>query len=237
MDIIYPVRDGDDNDELRYSLRSLAANYPHGRVWIVGHKPEWVQGVEFIPGNRFGGRGNANVYDNILLACNNPEISSRVVIFNDDFFVTEPVDGIPAMYRSTLMEHIALPRVQRDTSGWRQSLVTTRGCLQARGIANPVSYELHMPFVADRRKMADILQAFRHVTPANPPQWRSLYGNLCRIGGEIRKDVKCFNADDLFRPFHSTEDRSFQFFRRILHELFPDPCRYEHGGGSIGSSS
>lgn len=28
MDVIYPVRPGDDNEELRYSLRSLAANFP-----------------------------------------------------------------------------------------------------------------------------------------------------------------------------------------------------------------
>ena len=34
-DIVYFVKDTDTNEELRYSLRSLA-NFPHGKVWFYG---------------------------------------------------------------------------------------------------------------------------------------------------------------------------------------------------------
>ena len=48
MDLVYVVRDG-ANPELRYSLRSVAVNLPHDRVWIVGHVPAWITGCETVP--------------------------------------------------------------------------------------------------------------------------------------------------------------------------------------------
>ncbi|AVR77323.1 hypothetical protein SEA_SAMSCHEPPERS_4 [Mycobacterium phage SamScheppers] len=226
MDVIYPVRPGDKNDELRYSLRSLAENFPHDRVVIVGYMPPWVRNVEYIEGNK-GPSTHANVYNNIRLAVERDDLSDRVVIFNDDFFVTEPVDAAPAAFRCSLDDHIRLPRVQRNGGWWLESLTLTRTCLQAHGIEKPTSYELHMPIEVDRRRMAEVLDLFRYVQPVNPPQWRSLYGNLADHGGEKLKDVKCFDASALRRPFHSTEDRSFPRFHRELHKLFPEPSPYE----------
>ncbi|PJE24743.1 MAG: hypothetical protein CK431_04405 [Mycobacterium sp.] len=229
MDVIYPVRPGDDNEELRYSLRSIAANFPHRRVWIVGYKPFWVTGCEYIPGNT--GEYHANVYNNIRAAVEHPDVSDRVVIFNDDFFVTEPVAELPTYYRGTLAAHIAMPRVQRNRGWWLESLQTTMLCLQAHAIAAPLSYELHVPLMVDRACMAATLAQFRHVSPANPPQWRTLYCNMNRVDGEPRCDVKAYGkATSLHKPFHSTEDRFFPSFVNSLHELFTQPCRYELPG-------
>jgi hypothetical protein len=165
VDVVYIVRPGEENDELRYSLRSLA-NLPHNRVWIVGHRPAWLQGVEFIRGNTAGvtvAAGRANVYNNVRLAADCDDMTEQVVIFNDDFFVTEPVDEVPIVYRSTLTEHIVLPRVQRNKGWWLESLMAARTCLQAYGFANPLSYELHMPFLIDRARMSETLALFQHV--------------------------------------------------------------------------
>lgn len=224
MDVVYPVRPGDANDELRYSLRSLA-NIPHGRVWIVGYKPTWVTGVEHIDGNQFG--PHANVYENIRAAMNCPDVSDEVIIFNDDFFVTERIAEIPRLYRSTLAEHIALPRVQRNRGWWLDSLNATLVCLQVHGITDPLSYELHVPVVVNKRKMADTLAAFAQVTPVNPPQWRTLYGNLYAAGGTRQADVKQYGAGEMKRPFHSTDDRSFVHYRNGLDYLFRAPSPYE----------
>ncbi|MFF3129757.1 hypothetical protein ACFVRD_48125 [Streptomyces sp. NPDC057908] len=40
-DIVYVVRPWNQNEQLRYSLRTLA-NLPHRRVWIAGYCPTWV---------------------------------------------------------------------------------------------------------------------------------------------------------------------------------------------------
>lgn len=224
MDVIYPVRPGDDNPELMYSLRSLEANYPHDRVWIIGHKPAWLTDVEYIPGN-FGDY-HSNVYNNIRLACEHPDIAEDIVIFNDDFFITEPITDIHTLYRSSLTEHLDLPRVKRG-GWWKASLETTQVCLQAHGIADPISYELHLPFPCSKTLMAETLTLFQHVTPDNPPQWRTLYGNLHNIAGRRHRDVKAYHQAQLHRPYHSTEDRSFAGFASQLAHLFPNPSRYE----------
>lgn len=227
MDVIYPVRPGDDNEELRFSLRSLEANLPHGRVWVVGYKPAWLTGVEFIPGNRFTS-GHANVYDNIRRACEHPGLTDDVVVMNDDFYVTRPIDELPTCYRSTLVEHINLPRTQAKRGWWFDSLNATLTCLQAHGIADPISYELHVPLVINRKRMAQTLSLMRHVAPDNPPQWRSLYGNLHNIGGQQHADGKTYGpSTELNAPFHSTEDRSFHYSRPYLERMFPHPSRWE----------
>lgn len=223
MDIVYPVKPGNDNEPLKFSLRSLA-NLPHDRVWIVGHKPAWVTGVEFIPGNHGG--YHANVYNNIRLACEHPDVADEIVIMNDDFIITEPIERVQTFYRCTLDQHLGIPRVKRG-GWWKDSLETTHICLQAHGIAEPISYELHVPFPVDKARMAQTLQQFQHVTPDNPPQWRTLYGNMHGIGGRQRQDVKAYNGSTISRPYHSTAPRSFPAFRSALTEMFPEASRYE----------
>lgn len=228
MDVVYPVRPGDANEELRYSLRSLQQNYPKvDRIWLVGYQPRWVQGVEFIDGNK-GGNSHANVYLNVLAAMRHPDVSDDVVVFNDDFFITEPITEIQTMYRCTLQEHMDLPKLRNaPRSWWKESLNITKVCLQAVGIPEPLSYELHVPMPCKKGLMRETLERFEQVTPMNPPQWRSLYGNLHVSGAEQAPDSKLFRPGKLPAPFLSTSDASWPSFRQRVSALFPEPSRYE----------
>ena len=42
LDIVYFVKEWPTNEELHYSLRSVAKNMPHKRVWIFGGHPKGV---------------------------------------------------------------------------------------------------------------------------------------------------------------------------------------------------
>lgn len=225
-DVIYPVRPGDVNEELRYSLRSLA-NLPHGRVWMVGHKPSWVRGVEFIAGND-APFARANLYRNLWLACTHPDVSDDVVIFNDDFYVTTPVDAAPVLYRDNLNRQVAqlIKRAGR-TGWWQESMAKTRAVLHDAGYDDPISYELHTPFPCDRHKMATVLARFADVAAHNPPQWRTLYGNVEAIGGQLFADCKALRPGPVRRPFHSTDDLSFRYFRGQFTQMFAEPSPYE----------
>ena len=225
MIAIYPIRPGDDNPELQYSLRSLQ-NLPQiTEVWSVGYKPTWMQPDRHINGN-LQDTSHANVYDNIRRACR--ATTGQVAIFNDDIYATTHVTTIPTVYRSTLDEHLNLPRLQRAAGQWwPTSLQTTKTCLQAHGIETPLSYELHTPFVCDPQKMADTLDLFAYVTPDNPPQWRSLAGNMLNMGGAQSADGKAYGPGALNRPWHSTEDASFPYYAEQLADRFPDPSPYE----------
>lgn len=226
LDVVIPVRPGDTNPELQFTLRALERNFPHRNVWIVGYKPEWVTGVHYIPGNDAQHK-RGNLWHNLLSACRHPAISDECVITNDDIFVTSPVHKMPVLYRGSLADHISMKRVQRGEPWWRDSLKTTQVILQALGYDNPRSYELHVPFPVHKQAMAETLERFKRITPDNPPQWRTLYGVLNNIGGRQSADGKAYRPGALNTPFHSSDDRSFRHFRAQLQEMFPEPSRYE----------
>lgn len=223
----YFVRAGDDNDELRFSLRSLQANMPEAEsVWIVGHKPPWVKGVQFIPGNRWPTK-ERNVYDNVRLICDHPDMPPGVVVMNDDFIALQP--AVPEMaYRSTLASHIDSLRTRGP---WRTSLVHTRDWLTEQGINGLLSYELHRPFPIVTKLMAQVLEEAAHVDPAVPPQWRTLYGNRWACAGRLDTDGKVYGGSSPVPsgPWLSTTDVSFQQPRVLnrLRSTFPKPSRWE----------
>lgn len=223
---VFPIRPGDDNPELRYAIRSLENVDTIDAIVTVGHLPDWLHPDDHIDGNQHD-TSQANVYNNIRAACRHLDTEAQVAIWNDDIYATAPTT-IPVCYRSTLDEHLALPRMRKAAGQWwPTSLETTKLCLQAHGIAEPLSYELHIPFLCDPRVMADILDLFAHVTPSNPPQWRSLYGNL-RMTDPVRMvDGKAYGPGQINEPWHSTEDRSYPHFEQGLAHMFPAPSRWE----------
>ena len=221
-DLVYFVRPGDYNEELRFSLRSLA-NLPHKRVWIIGHTPDWVQDVWSIPGNLQDSKWR-NVPDNLRIACE--AMSAReFVVMNDDFFVTAPTDDLPPLYRGELRAHIE--RSGRGT--WRASLRQTLAWAKARGV-EPLSYELHVPVVVDRRKLLAAVEECLAWPNEIPPQWRSVYGMMWGVEAALATDGKVKNLRSVVPagPFTSSEDTTFRgAVRPRLEELFPNPSPYE----------
>lgn len=227
-DVVYLVRPGEENEELRYSLRSLEANYLESNVVFVGHKPKWVKGVDLIEGN-LAGNPHANVYQNIQAACWqwDGQLTEDIVIMNDDFYFTQPVNEIPTWYRETLDEHLANRYVRQHGGWWKESLEITKTCLQAHGIETPLSYELHVPVRINRQKMSIVLEQFSLVNPDNPPQWRSLYGNMAAIQAVQHEDCKAYGRSKLTVPFMSTDDSGWDRSGREIRAMFPNKSRYE----------
>lgn len=221
MHILYFVRKG-ENEELRYSLRSLR-NLPDVEcVWIVGDKPAWVTGVEFLQGNRHMLK-SANVYDNLRIACR--EIPhDELVICNDDFYVTAPVESLPSLHRGLLKDHYL-----HCAGAWRRSLHQTYRWLTKEGIKAPLSYELHIPVRMDRLMLGEVLErADDGIRP--PKQWRTLYGNVYSIESTKAPDVRLHvGTKKLPTPFASSEDGVFVRgkYAAQLEKLFPEASPYE----------
>lgn len=228
LDVVYPYKATVDDAELRYSLRSLT-NLPHGDVWIVGDKPDWLTNVCHIPGNRHRHNKPRNVFDNIRLAALHPHVSDRFVVMNDDFFILAP-GRLPVEYRCSLAEHIT--SLRNRISPWVRSLRGAHAWLAAQGITDPLSYELHKPFVADKAKMAEVLAGALEQDPLVPPQWRTVYGNYWRIGGtQAEQDCKRYGRNggeqlDGAR-FVSSSESSWPALRPLIEARFPTPSRYE----------
>lgn len=179
-DVLYRVRNGRRNEELRYSLRSLA-NVEHGDVFIVGDMPDWVQGVERIPRGYYVTKWEGLVVD-LLRACEALP-GRQLLLMDDDFYVLAP-QKVPVYHMGPLLEHAA-----NVVGAYSRSLRATAEYLMARGIRQPLSYELHVPMLIDGDAMAEVL---RPVADRKRPalQARSLYGNLRHLKGKRIHDVK-----------------------------------------------
>lgn len=225
MDVVYLVREGVGNEELRHSLRSLA-NVPHRRVWIVGHRPAWVRDVEHIPSpNRLGKW--ANLPRDLALAARHPDLSERFAYWNDDMFALVPMADIPPAHRGPLAASDAFTSSPYEI-GKRQ----TAALLRAWGIAAPLCYELHTPLVMPKAVAADAIERALAERSMTALAYRSVVGNVAGLGGELAPDVKIANHRTSIpgdARWVSTTDGSFAGGRvgREIRARFPDPSPYE----------
>ena len=202
MDYVYICRSG-DNDELRYSLRSIEENMPEGRVWVIGHRPVWYIG-DFVPVNDIGGKFD-NIKNCIKIASEHEEISDNFILMNDDFFALKKIDNMPVFHGGLLKDKIEKYKEQMMSPKYIKLLELTYKQLLANNIADPIDYDIHVPIVMNKEKLS------QSIPIAYFP--RSAYGNFADIGGTKITDVKVYGSvkiknDDAF-DFLSTEDRSF----------------------------
>jgi hypothetical protein len=229
MDYVYVCRDG-DNEELRYSIRSIEKNMPEGKIWVIGGKPDWYTG-NFVHVEQTK-KSYANVREQLRVACATEKISDDFVLMNDDFFVINPVKEIPTWYTGTLVDRIrSLQQIKSQNAGYLRLLILSNNVIRRTGVADPLDYELHTPMIMNKEKLLPIL----HSTAL----WRSYYGNKYNVGGTKHSDVKVHSKDVLEdraknliditnEPYISGSDYNFEFLKDIiLGEMFSQPSKYE----------
>jgi hypothetical protein len=213
-DVVYVVRPGDVNEELRYSLRSLR-NVPHGRVFMVGHTPPWVRNVESVDVKQIGSKWK-NSTKNMYTACVHPEISDDFIYMNDDMFVLQPISRVGPMNRGPIDEVIAeyRSRLSGLTSRRRylMGMQDTALLLQREGFKRSeiLSYELHVPMMVNKQIMTDAIKLGWSLPVLHK---RTVYGNLAKLGGIRVLDVKVCEERPSWSPqwpFISTDDKSFR---------------------------
>lgn len=232
-DLVYIVKASENNEELRHSLRTVAENLPHRRVWLVGYRPRWIDpGVGYVPTLQRGPKHH-NTWNNWTAAARHAEISDEFVLMNDDFFVTAPVADVPVLHRGPAEEAIAWYGKHRLTSH-RMRMAYTVQVLRRAGLNGPLfSYELHTPMVVDRHLLAAGITELRSArfTGHNLAK-RTWYGNLAGVGGERAHDVKVMGPKDGMPespwPLLSTSPHGWAgLVGGTLRQRFGAPCRYE----------
>jgi hypothetical protein len=233
-DVVYVVRPGEDNEELRYSLRSLT-NLPHRRVYIAGYVPAWCINVWPVWTNQKDKPDQENSNANLRAALQDPELSDDFIFMNDDFYITEPVTEVPDMHQGLLDERIATYKV-----GGRMhqaySLMTTRRALKQVPTAPEqlLSYELHMPMVMNKRRALLMFKLWRANLQGLRP--RTLYGNLYHINGKETPDAKgaTESQEHFISSIRSIRDDAIW---QLLRERFTAPSDYEISADGSGAGS
>jgi hypothetical protein len=228
MDLVYICRN-DDNEELRYSIRSAVKNLPHDKIWVVGGKPDWYTG-NYIKVSQTRSK-YVNARNNLKTICASEDISDSFILMNDDFYIINKVHSVPYMYSGTLDAKI---KIREDLFTGNSYITLLRQTLSvlSRRSKNPIlDYELHVPMVMEKKKLSKVLK-FSGL-------WRSVYGNMFEVGGNQIKDVKVYNKTDKFYTtsydinnleydYLSSNDNSFEIIKdMLLKKMFPDKSIYE----------
>lgn len=228
MDFVYICKPG-DNEELRYSIRSVLYSFPDAKIWVVGGKPNWYSGnYIFVDQNH---HKYANAINNLHAICDSNEIPEEFVLMNDDFFIIKKIDKIDNFYNGFLSTKINKYTQITGSSMYIKKLILTRTRLIEYGIDNPLDYELHIPMAMEKEKLKHIILKYPSCL------WRSMYGNIYAVGGSQMEDVKIYtnkkyaarsNEITEHSIFLSTEDQAFDLaFNKVFSKMFISPTTYE----------
>ncbi len=232
-DIVYVVKNTTENEELKYSLRSVDENMTYRKLWFYGGCPNGLNPDEFVRKTQKMRSKWENVRAMMLNICQNEDITEDFWLFNDDFFVIKPLpEDYPAQYDGTLTTKIA--QMEKAFGGsktqWTRRLRHLKNTLQQDGYGE-INYAVHKPMLINRKKMLEVLQKY----PLEP-MVRALYGNYWKIGGVNCEDPKinvvaCNDLAERVKKYDviSTSDNSFEAGNvgRWLRDRFKDKSRFE----------
>jgi len=225
MDYVYICRKG-ENEELRYSLRSIEKNMPEGRVWVFGYRPEWYIG-DFVKIEDIGSKFE-NIRNCISIVADNKNVSENFILMNDDFFALKKINKLENFHGGLLENKIIKYKESRMSPKYIRLLELTMKQLKQNGIENPIDYDIHVPMTMNKLLLKEAMNI------AFFP--RSAYGNWVKINGKKISDVKIYTKEKIKldvlnynNTFISTEDNSFVSLKNnILEKLFFECGKFEN---------
>lgn len=211
MDAVYILGRGSQasNEEIRHSVRSLDYHMLDlDRVFVVGEDPGFLPSAIHIPCDDTHAEGWKNTYRKVLAACADERVSDTFLLMNDDFFMLESFMGKEWPF-------YAIKGANGGTCG-----------AHAFQIHAPMQIEkalfLKVPFSTDQKACRS---------------WRSFYANFCHIAPTLIDDTIVFKGSPAGDYKAQTKGKAFfsigdevmqeQDFLSFLHDLYPDPSRFE----------
>lgn len=224
-------RPGSDDEQLRYSIRSLTATLPVEEVVIVGERPPWFRG-RVIP-TKNGLNIRENTWRAMLVAAK--ELGAYVLC-NDDMYCLERQRDMPIHHRGPLAAQVERNMARKPHSSYTKSMADALTVLEAHGVKNAKCFEAHTPTLIHAEPMAEAF-ALRKASAPLWPSKRTIYGNLARkrstlVPGPIpgTKDVKVSRESQELPtgPWLSTNEVTWRGRAGAkIRKAFPNPSVWE----------
>lgn len=222
--------DPDNRDELRHSLRSVAANAPQiTEAWVIGDVPDWFAGVK-VPleprPEKF-----ANARQSITTFVNLPGAPESFVLTMDDVFVTEPVDHLPLIHLGPVTNYSTF-KDQAQQGTYARAVRDTANYLMQHGHREPLAYLAHTPIHLDTKRVREFLADYPEHLMLEP----FLLYVAAGLDGPGRRggNAKCKGDDnfehkrDLDIPYLSSNPDSWAGkLGTHIRGMFTTPCRWE----------
>lgn len=225
FDIVYILKEDINPNELRYSLRSVAENFPHRLVWFVGGQPAGFKPDRAIIHKQTGANKWERIRSSLLRVTKEPELSESFFLFNDDFFVMQPQgEGFINFIDNELVDRINQFKAESVyLNHYARTLEKANAELKQRK-ATTLNFEVHMPFLMEKSKALTILQC-------SSPQMRSIYGNLNAVPYVQHDDVKVYDLKQVPEQsdYLSTSEVIFENGKvgEYIRSRFPFPSCFE----------
>jgi len=239
LDVVYPLASGNhgrkvlgskwDNNELRYSLRSLEKYLPRlGKVFVVTeHLPDWLTGVEHIHAkDEHRHNKDANLIDKVLLACESG-VSDTFIRLSDDQCLLQEWDGNDVWHQGDATE------VDKEGKWWDR---VNRTCDHLKSQGRPTwFYDCHCPAPVERESFIKAAEGVDYQTPPGM-SINTLYFNSVdifrsRMNGQVASIEGETMEGDLHDPaklfLNYSDAASNDSMQQILEKLYPSPSRFE----------
>lgn len=212
-----------DNNEIRYSLRSMDSTCGVDWVGIAGPEvPSFFRDVCHIKCEIEEGKKFRNLIAQLLKAMSDERVPEDLILMNDDFFMraTPPWDWVPT--------HMG-PVAEKFWNGWSKSVSQTAEKLREHGIKEPLNYEGHTPMPIKKSLALTTLQIIAPWSAEKPVQFRTAYGNLNQIGGREHGNAKHRTMDKWPEesPFLSVQNTVKDEFKNFIQDTWSKPTRWE----------
>lgn len=236
IDIVYILGSGSKwaDNEIRYSLRSLEKHLlDMGQVFIVGRKPDWMQGVNLIEKDDPHKCKERNIMEKVLAACKDDRVSKRFLFLNDDHFALQDFYGatLPNFRKRLLPTKHDL---YRRTTTYRSALLNTALALLQRNLTF-FHFDIHTPIIYDKALFPKVMELYDWRI-SNGYVVKSLYANTLALPHQYMTDLKIDNRLSLEhikslcqgRMFFSIGDKGLnEPMVHYLNELYPKKSKFE----------
>jgi hypothetical protein len=247
-----------DDEELRFSMRSLAANAPLvEQVWILGDRPVWLGEdafVRVVPHDEvawlLGLRTPVvNAFLMHVLVALLPELPAEYLVLCDDYvFLGEYTEQLAR--RTRYVEDLSRLK-SRGRGLWKDALWRTYETLRRRGYTS-LNFETHTPVRLTKRRVLDAYRDLRDFVSQD--RYYGLLAETAILNHALMReelDLVRRDAEGLFAGFYDRayseeeisercagktflnfDDHAFDdAMRSSLAQRFPEPAPWEIGRG------
>lgn len=240
IDVVYKLGIGSkwQDNELRYSLRSLEQNFENlGNVFIVGNRPNWLQNVIFIPAlDPYKANKDANLINKLILACYHKELSEEFLNMSDDMILLQKrsYDDFKVPYTSNSIANFV---PNQKLNKWQTRIKATIDILKERHYRYDI-FEAHCPYLIRKKDYPTVMLKYAYGEGIGYCG-NTLYYNTMRITGKEKanQDVLKLQQENTYEKIKKEcENKLFLNFnqgatnndlKRFLSVMFPEPSTYE----------
>lgn len=199
-----------NDEEIRYSIRSVLKFHPESTVTIIGECPDWYTGSHYyIPD---GESPYINTWNKALKAC---ELFDEWIVMNDDFYLLAPYEK-RFYFSGTLKAHAR--RV--GSVGWGKLVQSTY-----KAFPDSHRWTVHAPCPIISKEFIALSEKHK-----GEISWKTMYCHLTDYFEkvELAKDVKIRGTikREIKTPFFSIAN-NFGRNRGWFEEQYPLKCKYE----------